>query len=91
VRFANSHNATPSRNASRRSPGANERPRVSSIQVRVSLAACGVYRDMRRLRMSESKEVTEAMVVVLVYPMRCRGECFGCWPCKSVMVRGQRQ
>jgi hypothetical protein len=64
--FASSHNATPSRSASRRSPGGIERPRVSSIQARVSLAACGVYRDMRRLRISESREVTDAMIVVVL-------------------------
>jgi len=64
--FASSHNATPSRSASRRSPGGNERPRVSSIQALASLAACGVYRDMRRLRISESREVTDAMIVVVV-------------------------
>lgn len=63
--FASSHSATPSLSASRRSPGGNERLRVSSIQARASLAACGVYRDKRRLRMSESSDVTDGMVEVM--------------------------
>jgi hypothetical protein len=60
--LASSHRAVPSLRASRRSPGGSERPRVSSIHVRASLAACGVYLERRRLRMSESSEVTDGMV-----------------------------
>ena len=60
--LASSHSAVPSLRASKRSPGGSERPRVSSIHVRASLAACGVYLDRRRLRMSESSEVTDGIV-----------------------------
>jgi hypothetical protein len=74
--LASSHSAVPSLRASRRSPGGNERPRVSSIHVRASLAACGVYLDRRRLRMSESSEVTDGILeyfVVLSFIGRMSG------------------
>ena len=68
--LASSHSAVPSLRASNRSPGGNERPRVSSIHARASLAACGVYLDRRRLRMSESSEVTDGILGSLLYCCR---------------------
>ena len=57
------HSAIPSFSASKRSPATNRSPSISSIQVLTSLAAWGVYFDRRKLRMSLSREDTEAMIV----------------------------
>lgn len=56
------HNATPSLRPSRRSPGGNFSPSVSSIHARTWFAAEDVYLDSRKLRISESKEDTDAIV-----------------------------
>lgn len=55
------HNTVPSLSASNRSPGGKRSPNTSSIQVRTSLAACGVYLPSRNFFMSWSSEVTDAM------------------------------
>ena len=56
------HNTVPSFSASSRSPAGSRSPSTSSIQLRTSLAACGVYLSIRSLRMSWSSDVTDAMV-----------------------------
>lgn len=51
----------PSLSTSSKSPGGNFSPSVSSTHFLISLAACGVYRPRRNLRMSWSRDVTEAI------------------------------
>lgn len=51
----------PSFRLSKRSPLGNFSPRISSIHVRTSLAADGVYRDRRSFFISWSNDETEAM------------------------------
>jgi hypothetical protein len=58
------HNTVPSLSASSKSPAGSRSPRASSIQVRTSLAALGVYRSIRSFLMSWSSDVTDAMVGV---------------------------
>lgn len=53
--------ATPSLRLSSRSPGARRSPNDSSMNVFTSLAACGVYRSSRNLRISLSRDVTDAI------------------------------
>lgn len=60
-RPAHLHKTVPSLRASSRSPGGSRSPSVSSIHMRTSFAALGVYLSMRSLRMSWSSDVTEAM------------------------------
>ena len=55
------HNAVPSLSASSRSPGGSRSPSMSSIQLRASLAAWGVYLPRRSFFMSWSSDVTDAM------------------------------
>lgn len=62
ARLMSLHSATPSFSASNKSPDGNRSPKVSSIHPLVSFAAVGVYLDMRRLRISWSKEDTEAIL-----------------------------
>jgi hypothetical protein len=63
VRLASLHRITPSLSTSwRRSPDGSVSPSVCSIHERTSLAACGVYFDMRKLRISWSSDDTEAML-----------------------------
>lgn len=61
LRPAHLHKTVPSLRASSRSPGGSRSPNVSSIHMRTSFAALGVYLSMRSLRMSWSSEVTDAM------------------------------
>jgi len=56
--------AVPSFKASRRSPGINFSPNVPSIHVLISFAACGVYRDIRSLRISWSSDETDAIFAI---------------------------
>jgi hypothetical protein len=58
------HRAVPSLSASSKSPAASFSPSVSSIHMRVSFAAFGVYRSMRNLFMSWSREETDAMAEI---------------------------
>jgi len=60
------HSATPSFKLASRSPPSKRSPRDSSIKVRTSFAACGVYLSRRNLRISLSRDVTEAIVAVIV-------------------------
>jgi hypothetical protein len=59
----------PSFRLSRRSPFGNFSPRISSIQLRTSSAADGVYRDKRSFFMSWSNDETEAMVSGPMVPL----------------------
>jgi hypothetical protein len=56
------HSAVPSFSASSKSPGGSLSPSTSSIQLRTSFAAFGVYRSIRSFLMSWSSDVTDAMV-----------------------------
>jgi hypothetical protein len=67
------HSAVPSLSASSRSPAGRRSPRASSIQLRTSLAACGVYRSIRSFLMSWSSDVTDAMVGELGVVGCCQG------------------
>lgn len=67
------HNTVPSLSASSRSPAGRRSPSVSSIQLRTSLDAWGVYLSIRSLRMSWSSDVTDAMVVGLGANQACCG------------------
>jgi hypothetical protein len=52
----------PSLSTSSRSPAGSLSPSTSSIQLRTSLAAFGVYLSIRSFLMSWSRDVTDAMV-----------------------------
>jgi hypothetical protein len=56
------HNAVPSFSASSRSPAGSLSPKTSSIQLRTSFAAFGVYLSIRSFLMSWSSDVTDAIL-----------------------------
>jgi hypothetical protein len=60
------HSATPSFKLASRSPPSKRSPRDSSMKVRTSFAACGVYLSRRNLRISLSSDVTEAIIAIFV-------------------------
>ncbi len=68
------HNATPSFKLASRSPPSKRSPSDSSMKDRTSFAACGVYLSKRNLRMSLSRDVTEAIIAIVVARFLFGGE-----------------
>lgn len=68
------HSATPSFKLASRSPPSKRSPRDSSMNDRTSFAACGVYLSKRNLRISLSRDVTEAIIAIVVAQFLFGGE-----------------